>query len=288
MSIVTFWNDERDQTGKTLTAVSVATRMAIERNYKILLISTCFQDPTIKNCFWVDDAQRTLKLFGVKNNNIAVENGIEGIIKLISAKKLTPNVITDYTRVIFKDRLEIINGYFGAKDVTRDTNFMEYEKIQKYYSELIKVASQYYDMVLVDLDKEIPEETRKEILEISNLNVYVMSQKKCSLDRYLERKQKIQKSENLKTLPVIGRYMNSTKYNLKNISKYLQEKKGLNVIPYNTQLFEAAEETGVVDLFFRLSKIRDTADHNYIFMKELRSLSDKIIEKLKELQAGMR
>ena len=43
MPIVTFWNDERDQTGKTLTAVAVATRMAIERNYKILLISTSFQ-----------------------------------------------------------------------------------------------------------------------------------------------------------------------------------------------------------------------------------------------------
>ena len=62
MPIVTFWNDERDQTGKTLTAVAVATRMAIERNYKILLISTSFQDPTIKNCFWGDETQKTLKL----------------------------------------------------------------------------------------------------------------------------------------------------------------------------------------------------------------------------------
>ena len=75
MPIVTFWNDERDQTGKTLTAVAVATRMAIERNYKILLISTSFQDPTIKNCFWGDETQKTLKLFGIKSNNIAVENG---------------------------------------------------------------------------------------------------------------------------------------------------------------------------------------------------------------------
>ena len=157
MSIVTFWNDERDQTGKTLTAVAVATRMAIERNYKILLISTSFQDPTIKNCFWGDETQKTLKLFGIKSNNIAVENGIEGLIKLIAANKLTPNVITDYTKVIFKERLEIINGFLGAKEVTRETNLKEYEKIQKYYIDLIKVANQYYDMVLVDLDKLIPE-----------------------------------------------------------------------------------------------------------------------------------
>ena len=30
MSIVTFWNNDREQSGKTLTAVAVATKMAIE------------------------------------------------------------------------------------------------------------------------------------------------------------------------------------------------------------------------------------------------------------------
>ena len=102
MSIVTFWNDDREQTGKTLTSVAVATRMAIERNYKILLISTSFQDPTMKNCFWGNEVQKNLKLFGGKINNIAVENGIEGLLKLITSNKLTPSVITDYTKVIFR------------------------------------------------------------------------------------------------------------------------------------------------------------------------------------------
>ena len=49
MSIVTFWNNTREQSGKTLTAVAVATKMAIERNYKILLISTAYKDPTMNN-----------------------------------------------------------------------------------------------------------------------------------------------------------------------------------------------------------------------------------------------
>ena len=89
MSIVTFWNDDREQTGKTLTSVAVATRMAIERNNRILLISTSFQDPTMKNCFWGNEVQRNLKLFGGKVTNIAVENGIEGLIKLITANKLS-------------------------------------------------------------------------------------------------------------------------------------------------------------------------------------------------------
>ena len=59
MSIVTFWNEDREQTGKTLTSVAVATRMAIARNYKILLLSTSFQDPTLRNCFFEKRKNRT-------------------------------------------------------------------------------------------------------------------------------------------------------------------------------------------------------------------------------------
>ena len=54
MAIVTFWNDCREQSGRTLTTVAVATRMAIERNSKVLLISTSFADPACchGHSFW--------------------------------------------------------------------------------------------------------------------------------------------------------------------------------------------------------------------------------------------
>ena len=40
MSVVTFWNNGKEQTGKTLAIVAITTYMAIEHNYKILVIST--------------------------------------------------------------------------------------------------------------------------------------------------------------------------------------------------------------------------------------------------------
>ena len=61
MSIVAFWNEDKEQTGKTLTAVAVATRMAIERNFKILLISTADKDPTMGNCFFAPIAEKIMK-----------------------------------------------------------------------------------------------------------------------------------------------------------------------------------------------------------------------------------
>ena len=288
MSIVTFWNDDREQTGKTLTAVAVATRMAIECNYKILLISTGFQDSTMKNCFMSEGTQKGLKLFGIKENNIAVGNGIDGLLKLIAANKLTPSVITDYTKVVFKGRLEILNGLNNKKNNSFDFNYEEYKKIEKSYIELIRMANQYYDMVLVDLEKTMTEETKEEILRISNLNVMVFSQKKSSLDRYRELRDKNEEIMGIKTIPVVGKYTKHSKYNVKNLTRYLEEKKEISIIPFNLLYFEAAEEAGVTDLFLRLKNVKDKSDENYIFMQEVLKLMDKIIKRLQELQMKMR
>lgn len=288
MSIVTFWNDDREQTGKTLCSVAVATRMAIERNNRILLISTSFQDPTMKNCFFGNNIQKNLKLSGGKVTNIAVENGIEGLIKLITANKLSPSVITDYTKVVFKGRLEVINSFKGKKGDSFEENYEEYKKIQKYYIELIRMANQYYDMVIVDLDKTMSKEMQEEILNISNLNVIVLSQKKANLDRYKELAQTNKNINNPKTIPVIGKYTSHSKYNVKNITRYLEEKKEIDVIPFNLLYFEAAEEANVTDLFLKLKNVKDTSDENYIFMQDVLKLMEKIIKRLQELQMKMR
>ena len=44
MSIVTFWSNGKEETGKTLAIAAIATYMAIEHNYKILVISTGYKD----------------------------------------------------------------------------------------------------------------------------------------------------------------------------------------------------------------------------------------------------
>ncbi len=291
MSIVTFWNDDREQTGKTLTSVAVATRMAIARNYKILLLSTSFQDPTLRNCFFGNEMQRTLKIFGGKSNNIAVENGIEGLSKLITSKKITPTVITDYTKVVFKGRLEILCGYVGTQDKTLEENFQDYKRLEECYIDLIRNANLYYDMVLVDLDKNLDSNVKSEILRISNLNVFVFSQRLESLNKFNELKENNSEILGPKTIPVIGRYDRRSKYNIKNITKYLNEKKDLNFVPFDLLYYEAAEEAGVADLFLKLDRNNmkeDKLDDDYIFRQAVTDLVDKIIKRLQELQKRLR
>ena len=90
MSIVTFWNNGKEQTGKTLSTVAIATYMAIEHNYKILVISTGFNDKSLDNWFWKEKkAKKNFGIFG-PNTNVAMENGIEGLSKMVKSNKISP------------------------------------------------------------------------------------------------------------------------------------------------------------------------------------------------------
>lgn len=285
MSVVVFWNDDREQSGVTLSAVAVASKVAMERNLKVLLISTAYKDFTVRNCFWQENAVME-KI--VKGKNLAIENGILGLSRLISSNKIEPNVITDYTHVILKNTLEVLEGYAGVADKTPEENLKSYREITKIYPSLIATANEYYDLVFVDLNREVDEDIQQEILKQSNLNVYIAAQKLFSLDHYTELKENNPSVKGLKSFIVIGKYIHKSKYNKSNLQKHLKEKKELSVIPLNTLLFEAAEEQGIIDLFFRLNKIKDTTDNNYIFIDEVKKLGDKIIERLRELQVRMR
>ena len=113
MSIITFWNRGKEQVGKTLSMVAIATYMAIEHNYKILMVSTSYEDYTIDNCFWSKDARIKKKNFGIfgPNTNTYMGNGYEGLIPMMKSNKIRPELITNYTKVIFKERLEILKSF---------------------------------------------------------------------------------------------------------------------------------------------------------------------------------
>ena len=72
-----------------------------------------------------------------------------------------------------------------------------------------------------------------------------------------------------KALLLIGKYDKFSKYNIKNISRYLGERNKVSTIPYNTLFFEACEEAKVPDLFLSLRKTEEE-DRNGFFLAEVR------------------
>lgn len=276
MAIVSFWSQDKKETGKTSAVIALATYIAIEHNYKILVVSTSCNDDTIKNSFWKENSVRkNLGLFG-PNTNVGMQSGIEGLNRTIRSNKITPDVITNYTKVVFKDRLEILLGYSGNESL--------FKEIGTAYPSIIDLANKYYDLVLVDVDSKLDEEVQKEILHNSNLIVATISQRMASINNYNEAKETNQILNSPKTLILIGRYDKFSKYTSKNVSRYLKEKNEVNSMPYNTLFFEACDEAGVPDLFLRLRKISDPTDRNVLFINEIKRLSENIIYRLQDLQ----
>ena len=234
MSIVTFYNSSVEQTGKTMSIAAIATYMAIEHNNRILVVSTTNREDPLKTCFWQEKKKRrNLGIFG-PNASLEVENGVEGLARMIRSNKITPDIITNYTKVIFKDRFEVL---LGCEQPPSDGT-----QIEPLYPNIIKSANQYYDLVFVDLDENVDEETRNTIIHDSDIVVINMSQRLKSINKFNELRQKNQLLSSKKVLILIGRYDKFSKYNSKNISRYLGEKNQVLTIPYNTLFFEATEE----------------------------------------------
>ncbi|MCI8410926.1 MAG: hypothetical protein HFJ40_00430 [Clostridia bacterium] len=278
MSIVTFWSNGKEETGKTLAIAAISTYMAIEHNYRILVISTSYKDQTLNNCFWENKkVKRNLGIFG-PNTNVAMADGIDGLSRMMKSNKLSPESITNYTKIIFKDRLEILQCFKGAKS--------EYLDVVKTYPDIINLANNYYDLVFVDLDKEVGEEITDTILGASNLVVASLSQRLSSINSFMETREEKSILNSKKTLLLIGRHDKFSKYTVKNISRYMGEKNKVSTIPYNTLFFEACEEAKVPDLFLRLRKT-DEDDRNGFFMSEVKRASENIIYRLQDLQMKM-
>lgn len=186
--------------------------------------------------------------------------------------------ITDYTKTVFKDRLEILPSFKGEK--------REYDNLKKIYPEIINLANNYYDLVLVDLDSEIESEITDVILANSNIIVANISQRLASINRFMELREKLPILNSKKTLLLVGRHDKFSKYTIKNITRYMGEKNKVSTIPYNTLFFEACEEAKVPDLFLRIRNV-DEEDRNRFFIEEVKRASENIIYRLQDLAMKM-
>lgn len=275
MAIITFWNSGKEQTGKTLSLVAICTHLAIEHNYRILVISTGYGEDSLDNCFWEPNkVKKNRGLFG-PNTNMAMEEGIAGLAKIMRSNKLSPDHITNYTKIIFKDRLEILPTFKGDRN--------EYNEIRNYYPDIIGLANSYYDLVFVDLDKQVQDDVADSIMEHSNLIVANLSQRLTGINSFVSLREEKPILKSRRVLLLIGRYDKYSKYNIKNITRYLGERNKVSTIPYNTLFFEACEEAKVPDLFLSLRKTGED-DRNNFFLTEVRRTVDNIIYRLEDLR----
>lgn len=277
MPIISFWNNEKEETGKTLSLVAIATYMSIMHNFKVLIIDTEFNSNTVKECFWENNNDNLLSQ--INSQRTDVSTGVEGLAKAVMSNKSSPEIITNYTKIVFKDRLEVLLP-------PKTNNLSEYQKIASVYKDIIKFASKTYDVVFVNVSSGLYIETHsRDILLNSDFIVINLAQKIQMIEHFRIFKEKHPDlARQDKYVINLGKYDMYSKYNTRNLARELGERKELLAVPYCTQFFEAACEGKVADYFIKFNKILDVTDKNAIFMMEVKKTSERIIYKLQELQ----
>lgn len=276
MSIITFKSDEQKETGQTLSLVATATQMAIEHNYKILIVSTSFRDKTLESCFWELDKEKKPIFSSNRMTAVGIDSGTEGLIRGLVSSKTNPAMVKDYSKTVLRDRLDVLVS-------PNSETYQDYEKVAENYPEILKIANRYYDMIFVDLTRRMDTDQAKRILDISDVVIMNMTQRLRNIDEVMALRKEDDFYKQRNVMLLIGRYDSHSKYNVKNVTRYMKEKTSVLAIPYNTLYFEACSEGKAVDFFLRLKRL-DPNDRNAIFLKGADDVVEAIIKKLQELQ----
>ena len=272
MAIITFWNDGRVETGQSMTIASVAMTLALNYNYKILLINSKYNDMSLERAF--EPKNNVNSLFS--RGKTELDTGLSGVTKAIMSNKTSPEIITNYTKVILKN-LELLTE--------KNTSKEDFDRYIVYLREIIKLSNKYYDIVLVDLEGDIDNVQIQQILELSEVKVVTLVQNINVLDDYMDTRAKNTVLQENNVIVSLGKYDDKSKYTVKNVSKYLRQKKVCK-IPYNTIFSMDAPEGKVADFFIRFKGVNQT-HINAPFIDSVQEETETILDTTKKQQINI-
>lgn len=279
MAVIGFWGGDPKETGQTLSATAIATYMCVEHNLRTLLIDATFHDDTMERCFWRvgQDANRSTVQM-LNKGKIDISSGAEGLVSAIASNKAAPEVITNFTRVVFKNRLDVLCGL--KTDIPT-----EFNKSLMLYKDLLLFSSKYYDLVFIDLEKTLNKETTRVLLENCHVIVYNFSPNLRQISTYLtDMKKNPELLKKEKVIPLLSKADDKSKYNAKNVTKFIKNKKEINSVPYSPIFMEAASEAGVANFYLQARLSAATSARNSLFLNAVDKTCLKINKKLEELK----
>ena len=275
MAIVTFWSDSPKDTAQSTSALAIATHLAMERNMKILLIDANFSDETFVRAYW--KPQKESRFFKELNRGkVDIASGADGLVSAIASNKVSPEIIANFTKVVFKNRLDVLLG-LKTKSPT------EFDKALVYYKDLLTNANKFYDIVLVDLEKTSEKPTIRALLDISSIIMYTMTPDANLIDGYTESLKQYAFLQKNNVIPLLGRSNEISKYNPKNVAKKIGERGGMAFVPYNIRFAEATYE-GTISQYFLNLKADSFDPEQALFVEGLNATIDRILYKIEELQ----
>ena len=277
MPITTFWSNNKETIGQTVSAASMATEMAIEHNYRVLLISADFNNTTMLDCFGAQESNKEILKGLIRKPQINLDSGINGLLKMASSNRVTPEIIHDYTKIVYENRLEVL---YSPTDINENVKKATMERIKN----IIMNAARYYDQVIVDLRKGLETSEQLEILALSDVIVFNINQR---MDRITEALQ-IKEMNGLYDRVVwnICKYDKNSKCNTKNLLRTVLKRQTICETPYNTLIYDACGDGKIAEMLLNFRTLRDE-DENLTFINRIKELQEAVLLKYQERRSRL-
>lgn len=277
MPITTFWSNNRETIGQTVAAACMATEMTIEHNYKVLLVSADFNNNTMLDCFGAQESNKEILKGLIRKPQINLDSGINGLLKMANSNRVTPEIIHDYTKIVFSNRLEVL---YSPNNINEKDQNDTMEKIKN----IIMNAARYYDQVIVDLKKELKISEQLEILQMSDIIVLNIDQRLNKIEETFQ----IKEINNMydKILWNICKYDKNSKYNSKNLLRTVLKKQTVCETPYNTLIYDACGEGKLAEVLLNFKTLREE-DENLMFVNRMKELQESVLLRYQERRARL-
>lgn len=277
MPITTFWSNNKETIGQTVSAASMATEMAIEHNYRVLLISADFNNTTMLDCFGAQESNKEILKGLIRKPQINLDSGINGLLKMASSNRVTPEIIHDYTKIVYENRLEVL---YSPTDINENDKKATMERMKN----IIMNAARYYDQVIVDLRKGLETSEQLEILALSDVIVFNINQR---MDRITEALQ-IKELNGLYDRVVwnICKYDKNSKCNTKNLLRTVLKRQTICETPYNTLIYDACGDGKIAEMLLNFRTLRDE-DENLTFINRIKELQEAVLLKYQERRSRL-
>ena len=282
MSVITFYNEDRNEVGQSMGAAAIASVFGIERNYKILLISVEREDYKMEDAFF-RPAKLNLNslLMGQSTAAADATNGIEGLMRMFSSNRIDADAIASYARPVLKDRLDVLLPL-------KSRGIEEFQNSAKFYSPIIDAANKCYDIVIVDMCKDVLPETRDTIMNLSSLVVVGLNQNSNSIKEYIKLKEKDEKYRKNNVITALMKYDDGSMFNAKNMARELKEKDLPLLVPYNIHFNDECSSGRLLDFLLKAHSLHFTDRPDGYFYSTVKETVDRIEYLRKQVDYGLR
>ena len=273
MPIISFWNPTGEgQVGTTTTMVSIANSIAIRNpRYKVLLAQTHFQSLKMESAYF-----NLNKMANKGNMDDITDIGVDALERLLRSNKISPESIKTYSKPKGGTSVEVLYGSFKSdKD--------SFNRVLETIPFVLDYATQYYDMVFVDLTKGTDVKEVNDILQKSDVIVVTLNQDAEILRKMLVQFSTLKILQEKPILPIFSRYDQYLAYSARNILRnynFKFDKREVYTIPYNSLYYDAMNNGASLEFFLQHMGDDLATTREGWFISEVDKAKDKLFQML--------